>query len=412
MSGAINGEMIQLARESRGLTQTDLSRLTSISQASISKCERGELSLSEDQLKGISGALGYPASFFRRNDRLFGFGISGMFHRSRKSLPVLTVKKIQAEMNIRVIEIDRLLEGVQLQCENEFCELDVQDFEGDVERITELLRAKWRLPFGPVKSVIGAIESAGGVVIKSDFGTRKIDALSHWIPGRPPVFFVNKDIPPDRLRFTLAHEIGHIVMHRVPTPDIEPEADRFASAFLMPRGEIISELAPFSLERAMRLKYRWKVSIAALIMRAHQLGVVSDSMKRKFFTSMSAAGYRIEEPITLQNEEPVIVRRLIEIYQKDFGCQVPEIAALLWLNEDEFCTRYLASSLRIRKFADDSQRASSFHDTQRDAIDTAKDTLQHQGGSVFATIKRKGEIGSKDIIPPGDGLCPPRDKER
>jgi Zn-dependent peptidase ImmA (M78 family)/transcriptional regulator with XRE-family HTH domain len=357
MSGVINGEMIQLARESRGLTQTDLSRATSISQASISKFERGELCLSEGQLENISVALGYPPKFFRRSDPLFGLGISGIFHRSRKSLPVLVVKKIPAEMNIRVVELDRLLQGVQLHCENEFCELDVQDFEGDAEHIAELVRAKWCLPLGPIKSVIGVIESAGGVVIKSDFETRKIDALSHWMPGRPPVFFVNRDVPADRLRFTLAHEIGHITMHRIPTPNIEQEADQFASAFLMPREEIISELSPFSLERAMRLKSKWKVSIAALIMRAHQLGVISDSMKRKFFTKMSAAGYRIEEPVVLQGEEPIIVRRLIEIYRKDFGYQVQDIAGLLCLNEDEFCARYLGSSLRVRKFIDNSQRA-------------------------------------------------------
>ena len=117
--------------------------MTSISQASISKFESGELSVSDGQLQSLSVALEYPPSFFRRDARLFGFGISGVFHRRRKTLPVLTVKKIQAAMNIRVVEIGQLFEDIELKCENQFCEMDVQDFEGDVERIAELFGAKW-----------------------------------------------------------------------------------------------------------------------------------------------------------------------------------------------------------------------------------------------------------------------------
>ena len=118
------------------------------------------------------------------------------------------------------------------------------------------------------------------------------------------------------------------------------------------REGILSELAPFSLERAMRLKKIWKVSIAALIMRAHQLGVISESMKRKFFTSMSAAGYRTQEPVALPDEEPAILRRLIEVHEKDFGRPAHELAASLSLNEDEFSKEYLGSPLRLRTFDD------------------------------------------------------------
>jgi len=350
MSDTVNGEMIQLAREARALTQTQLSEKTQISQASISKFERGELGVSEEQLQRLATVLDYPTSFFCRRNRLFGLSISGVYHRKRKSLSVLALKRIQAEINIRTMEVQTLLEGAELESENEFCGFDVEDFHGDVEYIAALLRAKWRLPLGPVKSVIGAIESAGGIVVKCDFGTRKLDAQSHWIPGMPPLFFVNRDIPADRLRFTLSHEIGHIVMHRIPTPNIEEEADLFASAFLMPRDEIMSELSPFSLERAMRLKRVWKVSIAALIMRAHHLGVIPEWKKRKLFTRMSAAGYRTKEPVTFEAEEAATVRRLIETYQKGMGYGTRELASQLALSEDEFRCRYLGSPLRIRRF--------------------------------------------------------------
>lgn len=249
------------------------------------------------------------------------------------------------------MEVEKLLDGAEIQSPNEFHPLDIEDFDGDAERIAELVRAQWRLPLGPVKSVIGAIESAGGIVLKYDLGSKKLDAQSYWNTGLPPIFFVNKETPADRLRFTLAHEIGHIVMHRIPTPNIEEEANEFASAFLMPRSEIVHELTPFSLQRAMSLKAVWKVSIAALIMRAYQLGAVTEFQKRRCFTYLSAAGYRTEEPILIPDEEPTIIRRLLDIYRKDMGYGTQDFCGMLRLNENDFRVRYLDSpQLRLRAF--------------------------------------------------------------
>lgn len=351
VNDTVNGEMLQLARESRGMTQKTLSELTSISQGSISKFERGEARISDEQFAEIANALEYPISFFYQQDQPHGFGVSGVFHRRRQSIRMLTLKKIQAEFNIRTMELRKLLEGADIRCENEFHRLDIEDFHEDAEHVAELVRAQWNLPLGPIKSVIGTIESAGGIVLKYHLGSRKVDAQSRWITGLPPIFFVHNNIPPDRLRFTLAHEMGHIIMHRIPTPNIEDEANQFASAFLMPRREITQELTPFSLEQAMRLKSKWKVSIAALVMRAFQLGVITESKKRRCFTQLSAAGYRTTEPVALPDEQTTTVNRLIEVYQTQLGYTVPELCSVLLINESEFRARYLgAPPLRMVRF--------------------------------------------------------------
>lgn len=351
MSDTVNGELIQLARESRGHTQKRLAELSSISQGNISKFERGDSQVSPRQLQALAQALDYPTSFFYQQPRLFGFGISSVYHRKRKSIPALTLKKIQAEFNIRALEVERLLAGAEIQSANEFHHLDIEDFDCDAEHIAELLRAQWKLPLGPVKSVIGAIESAGGIVFKYALGSKKLDAQSYWNTGLPPIFFVNKNIPPDRLRFTLAHEIGHIVMHRIPTPNIEDEANQFASAFLMPRDDIISELTPFSLQRALSLKAKWKVSIAALIMRAFQLGAITEFQKRRSFTYLSAAGYRTQEPVAIPDEQPTILRSLLDIYHKDMGYGIRDLCTMLRVNQNDFRARYLDSPLlRVREF--------------------------------------------------------------
>ena len=82
--------------------------------------------------------------------------------------------------------------------------------------------------------------------------------------------------PTDRARFTLAHELAHLIMHRIPTPDSEGEADRFASEFLMPARDIAADLNGFSLQKAAVLKPYWRVSMAALIQHAEDLSKITE----------------------------------------------------------------------------------------------------------------------------------------
>lgn len=349
MAKVVNNEMLQLAREARALTQKELALRTSISQGHISKFESGQLQVPKEQLERIGLALDFPPQFFFQPDHPYGLGISFVYHRKRKSLPVSEQKRIQAQINVLTLQITRLLRGVDIECDNEFLVLDIGDFDGDAESIAQLVRAKWNLPLGPVNDLIGAIESAGGVIVRRDFLSRKFDAQSRWLNSLPPMFFVNHDVPTDRLRFTLAHEIGHIVMHRIPTEDLESEADRFASEFLMPRDEILPDLSPFSLQRAAMLKPKWRVSIASLVRRAFYLGVITHSQYRRYFTQLSAAGHRTREPITISDEQPSLVTQLLEVYQRDHGYTIAELCQMLYINEREFRSQYLSMPpLRLR----------------------------------------------------------------
>jgi Zn-dependent peptidase ImmA (M78 family) len=343
----VRGEAIQLARESRGFTQNKLALETSIPQASISQFERGEKQVNEDALKRISIVLDYPVTFFERNIVPRGLGVSGIFHRKRLSMPITILKKIQAECSIRISEIECLLNNVEIKSVNNFHHYEIGEYENP-EQIAELVRAQWKLPLGPIKNIIETIENAGGIVFKYDLGTRKLDSQSQWISGIPPIFFVNKEIPTDRMRFTLAHEIGHVVMHKYPTSNIEDEANRFASAFLMPKDEILEDMNPFSFDRVMSLKMKWKVSIASLIMRAFQLGVITFSQKRRYFTRLSVIGYRTEEPIELPHEEPCLIKQLVEACRVELGFSFKDLCNVLSISENDFLTRYLGNpSLRV-----------------------------------------------------------------
>jgi len=156
----------------------------------------------------------------------------------------------------------------------------------EVQRCANALRAG---QFRVELSVVDAIEDAGGVICEFDFETNKRDAISHGLPGMPPMFFVNITAPADRVRFTLRHELGHMVMHQSSVAYVEltnaaqgeSQADKFASEFLMPAEDIAFELGSNpSLSRLADLKPRWRVSMAALLKRAGDLARISERRSR------------------------------------------------------------------------------------------------------------------------------------
>ncbi len=331
----INADMLTLARESRGMTQAELARSSGVSQANISKYEAKVFRVHEEHLENIANTLRYPVEFFFLAEQRFGFGSSCTYHRRRQTMPVRDLNTVLARTNILRMRIKILLRGAELECDNDFPRLDLNDYDGNVEQIAGILRSMWRIPSGPVTNLVAAIECAGGIVFRCPFGTRKVDAISQWIPGLPPIFFVNSEIPGDRLRFTLAHELGHIIMHRIDSENSEVEADRFASEFLMPAKDIGPDLSSVNLPKLTRLKPYWKASIAALIRRAHDLGKITDRQYRSLNEMMSRSGYRMSEPAPIAVEEPTLLREIIRVHRQDHGYSVEELGRLLLMGEDE-----------------------------------------------------------------------------
>jgi Zn-dependent peptidase ImmA (M78 family)/DNA-binding XRE family transcriptional regulator len=328
--------MLTLAREARAMTQTDLAEAICVTQGKISKYENGMLLVAEDDLKKISQVLNYTPELFYQQDKVYGLGSSFLFHRQRKDVPMLVQRQIQAEVNILRMQVDRLLRAAEIEVENAFTALDPDAHGGQVEKIAAFVRAAWRLPLGAVADVTAAIESAGGIVMKCTFGTPLIDAAHLWLPAMPPLFFVNKDLPGDRLRWTLAHEIGHAVMHRTPNDDTEEQANRFASEFLMPGEEIGPSLEGMTLRKAAILKGEWKASMAAIIRRARDLGSIGEKKYRSLYTELSSQGYRMQEPFPVDVEEPRLIRQMVDFHRTDLGYDDFELAKLLFMPDPQF----------------------------------------------------------------------------
>lgn len=335
MPSVIHSEMLVLARESRGLTQSEVARLLQLSQGEISKIETGLRLPADELLQRFVQLYRYPPEFFSLNDPIRSFGSPCVYHRKRQCTPDKVLRQLLALVNVRRIQIRRLLQAAELDIENRFHRLDVEEYSGGPEQIAQMVRASWKLPPGPVQNLTQSIEDAGGLVLRSDFGTTKVDALSQWLPDLPPLFFVNRLIPADRLRFTLAHEIGHIIMHQIPTEDMEREADRFAAEFLMPADAIRPHLYDISLPRLAALKPHWKVSMNALLKRAGDLGLITPRSKSYLWTQMGKLGYRTQEPVEIPMEEPTLISELIDLHRRDLGYTNEELGRLLVTHEVE-----------------------------------------------------------------------------
>ncbi len=332
----VNPEMLALARESRGMTQAALAKQLGFTQGKVSKWENSLLRPSGKELARIAAVLRYSADFFCQKERIAGLGGSFLFHRKRRRVSAAILKRIEAEANIRRIQVNRLLRSARIEATAQFQPFDIDEFDGDPERVADQVRSAWKLPLGPIRNLTETIESAGGIVVATDFGTTRIDAVHLWVPPSPPLFLVNCVMPGDRLRFTLAHEVGHAIMHAVPTPEIEDEANRFAAQLLMPAEEIQDHLHDMTIQRAASLKAHWRVAMQALIVRAYHLGCISKDRYRRLFTALSARGYRTREPIAIPPEEPTVLGQLMSVHREQLGYDAADLAQVMLTDDPRF----------------------------------------------------------------------------
>lgn len=344
-----NPEMLRLARDLRGMNQKETALAAGLSQPLISQIEDGTREATEESEKCLARALRLPVDFFRQNEHYGGLGISLVYYRKSSSALIKYLRQLQAEINVRRIHINRLLRGVDIRTPRQFTFMDINE-HGSPDDIAIRLRATWMIPLGPIMNLTAVIENAGGIVFKFPFGTADVDAMSQWPSDSPPLFFVNSQVPADRARFSLAHELGHMVMHEVATEDIESEANRFASEFLMPKREIASQLLDMDLKKAAAMKPFWRVSMAAIIRRAKDLRKITEFRYRELFIELGRLGFRKREPYPIAPEEPRLVPRLFETYLNESGMPVEQLASLLkWPMEDVLPRYFPAKGLRIAK---------------------------------------------------------------
>lgn len=348
---AVNPQMVTLARESRDLTQTGLAKAMDVAQGTVSKVENAQLQPTADFVQRMSDVLDYPPELF--SDPLVYRNLPVTFYRKRASVRVGAIRAIRAKLNLLRQQIEKLVRSVDLP-ELRVPFVNLADRKQSIERAAAELRIKWHLPRGPVKNLVQILEEAGVIVVRCLFGTAGVDAISVYEPqdNLPPMIFIADGVPGDRLRFSIAHELGHLVAHHhlpMPTPESEAEANRFASEFLMPAFDIRGHLPRrLTLEKLAGLKPHWRVSMAALLERAFQLHCISERQRRSGWAQLSARGYNQVEPFPIAAEQPTLINEIVQVHLDSLGYTEQELSALVRLRPAEFRELYMAKGPTLR----------------------------------------------------------------
>lgn len=336
-------ELVSLRRRMLGLGQIQLAERAGIAQGTLSKLEQGLRPATDDVIEKLGAALDCPVSFFCRTERVYGAPLSAhpMF-RKRAATGQKVIDKLIAEINVRIGHVRTLLESAEIEPELPFPHYDLDDFNGDAGQIARNVRRAWYMPTGPVSNLVEYAERAGCIIAHCEMEDAGVDGISYRVAGLPPLIFLNKNRPADRQRFSLAHELGHLVMHDYPTPSMEEEADQFASELLMPADDIGPYLGNLTLEKAAYMKPFWKVSMAALIVRATSLHRIDSNKAQWLWRQMSSRGYRTQEPQALDfaPETSTVMNGLINNLTTTLGYSDEDLVGSLCLHFEELARLY------------------------------------------------------------------------
>ncbi|MHB0978157.1 MAG: helix-turn-helix domain-containing protein [Minisyncoccota bacterium] len=340
--------MLTLAREARELSQVKLAKLLGVSQAVLSRIENGLRVPDDALLAKLSEHLRFPVSLFLQPDEPLPLPLT--FYRKKARLSKLAQDRIHAQMNFALMHVDRLARSTEIEADLELRTVDPEEF-GSPAAIARSLRAFWQVPRGPVADLTSLMERAGIIVWVTDVGSDDLSGFSVWKMTKRPLVLVNSRDPADRQRHTLAHELGHIVMHHrcmvSENADVEQQANEFASEFLMPAVDVTPHLAGhMSLAKLAALKPVWRVSMASLLVRAGTLGLVTKRYQQYLWMQMGKSGYRLREPAELdfQPEKPHLLRELFGYHVKELGYTDAEIASALHFDADELRRVYFGAS--------------------------------------------------------------------
>lgn len=339
-----SGEMLRLARQRMGFTQKEAASKLSVVQPVLSRFETGVADPDETFLQKAATVYDLPRPFFDLKEPVYGPPVSvHPMPRAKADVTARDMEVVTAELNIRVMQLRRFLDAVDFEPKQTLPVLDVEQY-GTPEKIAAVVRAHWALPSGPIKNITTLMERAGVIIGTSDFGGASVSGMTFRVPGQPPLVLLNSAHPADRMRFTLAHELGHLVMHRFPTPSMEDEANRFAAAFLMPQQDIAAAFRSrkITLELLASLKLEWRVSMQALLMRAKSCGFLAHNQSRYLWQQLSARGWRLNEPAELdfQKEEAMVLKSIIQAHVRDLGFSLEDLCSLVPIYEAEFIKMY------------------------------------------------------------------------
>jgi len=298
---------------------------------SIAAYENGSDVPRAERLEALATQLVFPTNFFELGDVEVPLKASGTF----RALKSTTASERDAALaaGAMAVELSNWI-GERFVLPPP----DVPDCTGDnPETAAATVRAEWGLGERPIRNMIHLLEAHGVRVFSLTEDNLSVDAFSMWWRGKPYVF-LNTRKSAERSRMDAAHELAHLVLDRAGITDsrgAEQAANRFASAFLMPRAGVSAASSGLhTVSSLVALKRGWNVSVIALAYRLHDLGLITDWHYHTLCVQMARLGYRTNEPNGIPRETSQLLDKVFETLRAE-GISKAQVAnALCWYPSD------------------------------------------------------------------------------
>jgi Zn-dependent peptidase ImmA (M78 family)/DNA-binding XRE family transcriptional regulator len=329
----MNNETLKLARNYLGLSQSGFAKRIGVSQALISGIEKSNKPLTQEIIEKLKNE--FSSSFF--SQRMYTPNLK-VHYRSSANIAKKYTDLFESRLHILANNISELLEYVNIPGNN-IPKKDLEEFKLNPEYLANEIRSYFELGLSPIKEIVPLLEKNGVIIHFFDYDfissqNKNFDGVSFYVSG-VPVILINKKIQNARKVFTIAHELGHLIMHNhndfiiSNDRDLEKEANVFASEFIAPKLALRGEFSRLTLEKLFDLKAYWKISIGALLYKASIMSLTKDQYRR-WITKL--APFRKEEPRDFYLESPVLLNKMIEVCKNEVGSD-QELLEILGLSE-------------------------------------------------------------------------------
>lgn len=328
------GDRLRLARRFHGLTLTGLGERAAADPSLLSRIERGKEEPSALLFDALVETLDFDHGFFAA-PLIDPFAPEECHFRHLQKMPKRLKEMVSAQGTLLAELVIKLCEKLELPAFN-IPEFRVSS-DDDIELAAQRCRELWGLgASAPISNMVRVAENAGVVVVRLHEDSRDVDAFSRC--GRVSVIVLNADKgSATASRFDIGHEIGHLVMHRgldTGDPFTERQAHRFAGAFLLPKDGFTRsfvQVPGLNWAYLFELKRQWKVSVAAIVKRAHDLGLLGAVAYRRAYKYIHARGWHAGEPQEPAIEESELLPLAIQSWADETGENLRALAkAMHW----------------------------------------------------------------------------------
>lgn len=308
---------LTMARKLAGLRKRELAEAIERTAAAVSQYELGQSRPSAETLTRCARALSMPVTFFTVGRPQLRLDTAHAHFRSLRTTTAIQREQALAHVELLWEITEHLDQVIELPAVELGMPLGIP--HGDPAGTARTIRKAWGTPTGPAVHLVRSLEARGIVITyipAVDSGS--IDAFSSALHGRPMIALTHKGNPMRR-RFSVAHELGHLLLHPEPAPGNaanEREANLFAAEFLMPAKEIRDQLpSPADIPALKELADSYGVSTSALAYRGKDLGAYSESTLRRTVATLTRLGWRTHEPVHsgYPGEQPELLRLAVDL---------------------------------------------------------------------------------------------------